>query len=362
MKYIKGLLMILMMMIFFTNDTYALEVIQTSDTYSTIPLNYHFAPRFIADKTSITLCDAPSKMKWNIVNGYYQLQNKSNQAVMPDSQYKGKIYIIYHQVGYYNEQAVDMKITITNWNKECKRIEFGKSYIGFGNASGSSGGLESYISAKIEYFYAGTNQLFTQLKGHQPVGDLDYFNNSNQSEWIRLNENCSSSIIIPTDYYNGFDLSRTNKNMIGVLKGNGGTSNTDGLDFVYLFHSPTHTIDWYGGFLRMNMACPDQEFQVNFYGGIGSGKMASQIINYGVATKIQANAFIKEGYHFNGWHVYRDYDDSWACEDGNYWQRGSHQCDDLLHYKDKEIIAKTAPCGNVYMYACFKENEYVILS
>ncbi len=44
-----------------------------------------------------------------------------------------------------------------------------------------------------------------------------------------------------------------------------------------------------------------QTYTVSFAPGEGTGRMADQTINVGVATALNANAFTREGYDFNGW-------------------------------------------------------------
>lgn len=343
-------------------NVHALSVIQTNDTSSSIPVGYHFAPRYISGKTVVTLCSAPSGYKWvaKTGTGYYQLQTTAGKANMPSTSNKGKLWVKYTNVGFYNGTWLDMKITVTDWNSSCRRVEFGRTYIGFGNVSGDDGGKSGWMNVKIEYYKSGTSTLYSGLKGHQPVGDLDYWSDAKESEWIKTGTNSSTKIIIPKDQYSHFNLSGISSHLIGVNStGGGGTSNNDGSSFIYLYENPSHTITWYGGFLRMNLSCPISEFQINYMANGGVGYMAPTIVKYGVSTALSKNAFTKTGYIFSGWHAYREYDDCWYTN--NKWGSKPSSDSKYTHYKDQEKVARTAPCGNVYMYACWKPKTYSII-
>lgn len=359
--YLKMSFLIGCLLLIQITPTYALDVMKTKDNESVIPIDYHFAPRYIKGKTTVTLSSAPTGYKWveKENTGYYQLQTNDGKIIMPSTSYKEKIWAKYANVGFYDGYWLDMKITILNWNNLCRRIEFGKSYIGFGNVSGSDGGKEGWMNVRIDYYYHGTNKLYSGLKGHQPVGDMDYWKETKQGEWLQTGNYCSKTVIIPHQDYEKFDLSEISHHMIGVnsLAG-GGTSNSDGSSFIYLFENPSHTITWYGGFLRMNLSCPIKEFEVHFMANGGTGYMDPITVKYGVTTTLPLNQFKKEGYSFNGWHVYRDYDDKWYANSS--WQEKPGGDNEFNHYADGGKVAKTSPCGKVYMYACWKPNTYTL--
>lgn len=341
--------------------TYAINVVKDDDTKTSIPIGYHFAPRYIEDKTKVTLSNAPSGYEWVAVStvDYYQLRTLDGQLIMPPDSYKGKMWVKYTNVGFYNGDWLDMKITILDWNSYCKRVEFGRTRIGVGNASSDRGGIDGWMNVRIDYYHAGTDILYSGLKGHQPVGDMDYWKGTGKAEWLKTGNNNSIKIIIPSSDYDKFDLSKISSNMIGVKSSaGGGTKNNDGVDFVYLFETPSQTLTWYGGFLGMNMTCPIKEYQVNYMPNDGTGNMSSIVVGYEESKQLAANAFTKKGYHFDGWHVYREYDDSWFVESS--WKNKPDNDSKYTHYLDKSTISKMIACGNVYLYACFDPNKHVI--
>ena len=350
-------------------NTFAASTAVSTSTTTAIPSGYHFAPRFISGTTTVTRSTAPTGYQWVLSSGggYYQLQTTAGKATMPGSSYKGKIYVYYKNVGTYFDDEIDMKITITDWNSACKRIEFGQTYLGFGNVSGDDGGTDGYMDVKIEYFYSGTTTLVSNFKGHQPVGDMDYWSDTNQCEWIKTLTN-TGKFIFDEGSYSNFNLSKVSSNMVGVKKGYGGTSNGDGLSFAYLITSATHTVRWYGGFLRMNLTCPIKEFEVWYMPNGGDGDPYSKVYKYGVSTTWLANKFTKTGYHAKGgdsaalWHVYRDYDDKWAGYDTDaFWQTAQPTSDSSYrHYQSGASVSTTAPCGNIYAYVCWEANTYTI--
>lgn len=352
--FICGMILWFMTLI---GSVYAITAVKTSTTATVIPSGYHFAPRYISGKTTYQLCSAPSGYKWNIGDTELTLYKGSDEAVPPASA-KGNIWVKYKNVGTYMDETVDMKITITGWTNP-KKIVFGKTSIAVGNPSTADGGTSRYVTLKIEYFKGGTSTLFSGLKGHQPIGDFDYFSGKG-SEWLKTGTNSSIKFIIPTETYSKFDLSKISSNMIGVKSGGGGgTGSNDGLSFLYLFNNPSHTITWYGGFLKFNMACPDKEFQVNYMSNGGTGTMSPTLVKYGVSTATKTNTFTRTGYQFKEWRVYRDYDDKWAMKKSD----GSTTWATSGTYKPYENgikVAQTAPCGNVYFYAQWTPNTYTV--
>lgn len=340
---------------------YAISVVKDDTTTTSIPIGYHFAPRYIEDKTKVTLSNAPSGYEWVAVStvDYYQLRTTDGKLVMPPDSYKGKMWAKYTNVGFYNGDWLDMKITILDWNSNCKRVEFGRTRIGVGNASSDRGGTDGWMNVRIDYYHAGTDTLYSGLKGHQPVGDMDFWKGTGKSEWLKTGNNCSTKIIIPSEEYDKFDLSKISSNMIGVKSSaGGGTKNNDGVDFVYLFDTPSQTFTWYGGFLGMNMTCPIKEYQINYMANGNSGKMNSVVVEYNDSKQLDMNAFSKKGYHFDGWHVYREYDDSWYVNSS--WKEKPSNDNDYTHYSDEAVMSKVISCGNVYLYPCFKINSHVV--
>lgn len=367
---LKILLLSLLLSIFYMENVYGADIGISTQSATAIPSGYHFAPRYISSTTQVKLSDAPSGFKWVAVEGtgYYQLQTNAGKAKMPDQSYKGKISVVYKNVGTYFDRTIDMRITLTDWNSKAKRIEIGRTYLGFGNSSGDDGGTNAYITAKIEYLYSGTNTHVENMKGHQPVGDMDYWSDNNASEWIKTGNHASIQYIFDQNDYDKFDLSKVGSQMIGVKKGYGGKSNSDGVSFVYLFDNAIHTITWYGGFLRLNLQCPIKEFEVWYMGNGAEGELYSKVYKYGVIDKWEDNYYTRQGYHSldeSGqalWHVYRDFDDKWAVTGSDeHWQSNEPLTDEMYdHYKSHEAVSTVVSCGNVYSYVCWEANQYTI--
>ena len=105
-------------------------------------------------------------------------------------------------------------------------------------------------------------------------------------------------------------------------------------------------------------------FRIKFTGGDAtSGSMSDQVITYGTATKIKANAFKKTGYIFDGWRVLNQSrgGNYWACK---YYSNGklvqgyapASDCVNYIVYKDMQTIARTADPGEtIIMYAQWKK-------
>lgn len=84
--------------------------------------------------------------------------------------------------------------------------------------------------------------------------------------------------------------------------------------------------------------------EYNANGGVGS--MADTVVTYGTAQTIRNNAFTREGYIFNGWHIKRTSDNKWlyTLSDGSteWYKKGSQPSGATLKVYNNGSKSKTA--------------------
>lgn len=118
-----------------------------------------------------------------------------------------------------------------------------------------------------------------------------------------------------------------------------------------------------GGYIRLNQIVAGSggtpnTFTIHYNSNGGSGTMANTVVTYGVSTKLRACTFTKTNYKFIGWYAYRDYDKKWYGYNASgtlSWYSES-QISSYFKYNNQASVSKTAPSGNVYMYAQWEYN------
>lgn len=317
----------------------------------TLPVDNYFAARFIPNVTKEQICNAPSGAYWDKTSsGTYELVESGNHQMsykVKDSD-KGKIWIRYNNVGQYNGQTLDMKITAVNW-QDPRRMQFGWNKLGAGNSTFTEGSKDRWIQFKVEYFQHGTNTLVSGLKGHQTLDDMDWIDGP---EYWGGGTNCSSTVYMSSS---DSQVLTIDGNLVTVNKKHGGTGMSDGADFIYLFNGPSHEFKWYGGFCGLSSAdCPAQEYLIKYMPNGGQGYMEPTRVKFGVETATRRSTFTRSGYRQNGWIVYRDYDDKWAHKDANnniVWKTGKPTPSQARIYANGCTVSETTYCGIVYFYA-----------
>ncbi len=96
----------------------------------------------------------------------------------------------------------------------------------------------------------------------------------------------------------------------------------------------------------------------------GTGTMSNTVVTYGVPTNIRENAFVRNGYTFNGWCAKRSSDSKWYYVNNTTgktgWYLEGKQPSGFVKekYKDGVNVAKTSPVNNdkVTFYAQWAKN------
>ena len=337
---------------------------------------YYFAPKWVNGKSKlVALSSTPSGYSWQLDGSasasdtLYHLSRSNGNAENPSigNNWKGYIWAKYENIGTYYGQAIDGKITFTDWGNPFG-LRFYLNSFGFGNASGAKNDGR-FIRAKIEFYIHGTN--FTNpinIKGHMHVNDMDYFARNGTGESLRFFTSTTQiKVLIPQKYRNNLSVTNAGSNEIRTIAG-GGDGASDGSNFAYEFNGNNQDIVWYGGMLNLSIACPIQEFEIHYHQKTGTGNeddaiMSPTRVNYDVKTYYSKNKFEcpkAEGYHFNGWHVQADYEGKWLTTDGSTTYT-EPPCSKASHYADADWVARTNVCGTVNFYACWKPNTYNIV-
>lgn len=103
-------------------------------------------------------------------------------------------------------------------------------------------------------------------------------------------------------------------------------------------------------------------YTIRYNANGGTGTMADTVVTYGIAQKLQANAFTREGYVFRGWTAYRTAKAQWYYTNGSssgWYAEGSQPVGYTKYiYKDCAGVAKTTSVDGdvVQLYAQWEAN------
>ena len=113
-----------------------------------------------------------------------------------------------------------------------------------------------------------------------------------------------------------------------------------------------------------NNSLYEKFFTIIYKGNGGSGSMAEQEVTYGVTTVLNGNAFVRNGYHFTGWTVYRESDKKWYTTAG--WKTEAEISSNKYKkqiYTDKTTVARTSAVNGdrVILTAEWKANVFTVV-
>lgn len=115
----------------------------------------------------------------------------------------------------------------------------------------------------------------------------------------------------------------------------------------------------YCGTVTMYAIWTANTFTVHYNANGGTGTMADTVVTYGVWSDLRTNTFTRSGYTFGGWYAYRDYDNKYrgyaSGSQTDAWLP-AEQISTYYVYTDGCSVWKTAPYGNVTMYAIWIQN------
>lgn len=84
----------------------------------------------------------------------------------------------------------------------------------------------------------------------------------------------------------------------------------------------------------------------------GSGSMADTIMEHGIPTALRKCTFTRPGYKFIGWHLYRDYDNTWYGYDASE-ELGWHPKNEIVTYalyEDERVLTGPSPYGGIVIF------------
>ena len=216
------------------NNVYAIESHNPSSW--SIPEAYAFRPRF----TSSTTATLYPVGKYKQISGFEAGQMYLSGGASSVS--KGQAYAVYTNVGMYNGQQLDMKITYTDWNNP-GRIAFNDRHIGGGYAKTTTDqNYSKWIDVKVQFLAHGTNTPVS-VKGHEIIYDLD------SSE--RWQAKSGVEKIIEDSTHSGYYINHSDT-LIGSTTGSG--ESNDGAAFAILYSGSEYVFRWYGRYFELASA------------------------------------------------------------------------------------------------------------
>ena len=134
---------------------------------------------------------------------------------------------------------------------------------------------------------------------------------------------------------------------------------------VTLVVDPGSAAEAYAVRLGLNYELTSKTYTVVYNANGGSGSMPDQSFVVGTSKATAANTFIRPGYTFSGWNVYRNSDGRWQC-DGNVWQTDAEMSASGLAKRVRankyKTISPTDVHGDVItLYAVWKPITYTIV-
>lgn len=126
---------------------------------------YTFIPRFIKGKTTVE----PFGTGWSLKSISDRTFDKYWSFVPTSDSQKGKQGVIYKNVGVYNGQQVDLKVTVTDWDSYTKdkgNIAYSENHLGHT--------MQGYLSVSQtwEFINHETNQPI-KVTGYMTINDID---------------------------------------------------------------------------------------------------------------------------------------------------------------------------------------------
>lgn len=109
-------------------------------------------------------------------------------------------------------------------------------------------------------------------------------------------------------------------------------------------------------------------YTIKYYANGGSGSMEDTIVTYDTETQTRDNDFVKSGYKFKGWTMYRTSDNKWqytlSDESNGFYVEGSNPSGSAKTVYKNGFISKTASPVNgdiVKLYAQWEANKYKLV-
>lgn len=224
-------------------------VYNSADKNTYLPAGYGFKPRFIPGTTTVSVSDTMSHSGYSwqtYATDYKVLKNSSGNWYKPTSASNGKLVVTYKNVGTYQGDIVDLRITYTQFGGDCRGVAYGQNCIAFGYANFNNNYNSSrYMTLKFDFLRNNTQTLFSEIKGSLAVNDLDYQQSGNGRgpETMELVSGCGGTIYTDSANSSKFSVSG---NIITPGTTTGGDGAIDGANFAYTFTGPSHTIKWKG--------------------------------------------------------------------------------------------------------------------
>ena len=110
----------------------------------------------------------------------------------------------------------------------------------------------------------------------------------------------------------------------------------------------------------------EKTFTVKYNANGGYGSMANTTHIYGGDVKLRKNAFVRDGYTFNGWNIYMPRTDKWSYTNGStsaFYKKGSQPAGYWLRVlPDQQTVGWQTDVDKdtIVMYAVWKNNTFTI--
>lgn len=156
-----------------------------SGSSATLPNKYSFIGKFTPKTKAVSFGSG-----WDVRQG--SSATAFAQADPPDSR-KGDIGVIYRNVGTYEGQTIDLRITVTGWSKFSTTKEARVFSYGQGSISHRMSGYH-YVTQRWEYMIGGTATNATNGQRASMMGSYYTFTDLDGAQQIAFNSTTTSQI------------------------------------------------------------------------------------------------------------------------------------------------------------------------
>ncbi|MEJ8737290.1 InlB B-repeat-containing protein [Erysipelotrichaceae bacterium HCN-30851] len=123
-----------------------------------------------------------------------------------------------------------------------------------------------------------------------------------------------------------------------------------------------------GTIMYANLFPKSTTYSVKYLPNGGKGSMPDTLVTFGTPTELRSNTFTKKGFHFIGWHAYRESDNKWCCKNTSgtvKWLKSTEIANSdykIFLYKNNAKVSETSNVIDdiTKFYAQWEPNKFTI--